>query len=213
MQLAARADTSAEVVDTFPKLLIRNAETLRGRPAMRHKDLGIWQTWTWDAVLEEVRAFSAGIGELGLAHGDKVAIVGTNRPRLYWAMCAVQALGGVPVPIYADSVADEMAFVLEHAEVTIAVAEDQEQVDKIISISDRLSRLTHIIYDEPRGLRGYDHGRLQWITEIQQRGRARLAGDPAALAAWQAAVARGRAPISPSFSTPLAPPAARRASC
>jgi long-chain acyl-CoA synthetase len=168
MQPAARADTSAEVVDTFPKLLIRNAENLRGRPAMRHKDLGIWQTWTWDAVLEEVRAFSVGIAELGLARGDKVAIVGTNRPRLYWAMCAVQALGGVPVPIYADSVADEMAYVLEHAEVTIAVAEDQEQVDKIISISDRLSRLTYIIYDEPRGLRDYDHGRLQWITEVQR---------------------------------------------
>jgi long-chain acyl-CoA synthetase len=192
MQPAARADTSAEVVDTFPKLLIRNAETLRGRPAMRHKDLGIWQTWTWDAVLEEVRAFSVGIAELGLARGDKVAIVGTNRPRLYWAMCAVQALGGVPVPIYADSVADEMAYVLEHAEVTIAVAEDQEQVDKIISISDRLSRLTYIIYDEPRGLRDYDHGRLQWITEVQQRGGAKLAADPLALAAWQASVGRGQ---------------------
>jgi long-chain acyl-CoA synthetase len=192
MQPAARADTSAEVVDTFPKLLIRNAETLRGRPAMRHKDLGIWQTWTWDAVLEEVRAFSVGIAELGLARGDKVAIVGTNRPRLYWAMCAVQALGGVPVPIYADSVADEMAYVLEHAEVTIAVAEDQEQVDKIVSISDRLSRLTHIIYDEPPGLRDYDHGRLQWITEVQQRGRDKLAADPAALAAWHASVGRGQ---------------------
>jgi long-chain acyl-CoA synthetase len=192
MQPAARADTSAEVVDTFPKLLIRNAENLRGRPAMRHKDLGIWQTWTWDAVLEEVRAFSVGIAELGLVRGDKVAIVGTNRPRLYWAMCAVQALGGVPVPIYADSVADEMAYVLEHAEVTIAVAEDQEQVDKIISISDRLSRLTYIIYDEPRGLRDYDHGRLQWITEVQRRGRAKLAADPAALAAWQASVGRGQ---------------------
>jgi long-chain acyl-CoA synthetase len=192
MQLAARADTSAEVVDTFPKLLIRNAEVLRGRPAMRHKDLGIWQTWTWDAVLEEVRAFSVGIAELGLARGDKVAIVGTNRPRLYWAMCAVQALGGVPVPIYADSVADEMAYVLEHAEVTIAVAEDQEQVDKILSISDRLSRLTHIVYDEPRGLRDYDHGRLQWITDVQQRGRAKLASDPAALEVWLASVARGQ---------------------
>ena len=167
MQFAARADTSAELADTFPKLLIQNAEILRGRPAMRHKDLGIWQTWTWDAVFEEVRALSVGIAELGLARGDKVAIVGTNRPRLYWAMCAVQALGAVPVPIYADSVADEMAYVLDHAEVTIAVAEDQEQVDKITSISDRLTRLTHILYDEPRGLRDYDHGRLQWITDVQ----------------------------------------------
>jgi long-chain acyl-CoA synthetase len=191
MQPAARADTSAEVADTFPKLLIRNAEILRGRPAMRHKDLGIWQTWTWDAVFEEVRALSVGIAELGLARGDKVAIVGTNRPRLYWAMCAVQALGAVPVPIYADSVADEMAYVLDHAEVTIAVAEDQEQVDKITSISDRLTRLTHILYDEPRGLRDYDHARLQWISDVQQRGRAKLATDGAA-EAWLASVDRGK---------------------
>ena len=191
MQPAARADTSAELADTFPKLLIQNAEILRGRPAMRHKDLGIWQTWTWDAVFEEVRALSVGIAELGLARGDKVAIVGTNRPRLYWAMCAVQALGAVPVPIYADSVADEMAYVLDHAEVTIAVAEDQEQVDKITSISDRLTRLTHILYDEPRGLRDYDHARLQWISDVQQRGRAKLATDGAA-EAWLASVDRGK---------------------
>jgi long-chain acyl-CoA synthetase len=192
MQPAARADTSAELVDTFPKLLIRNAETLRGRPAIRHKDLGIWQTWTWDVVFEEVRALSVGLGELGLGRGDKVAIVGTNRPRLYWSMCAAQALGAVPVPIYADSVAEEMAYVLGHAEVTIAVAEDQEQVDKIISIADRLSGLTHILYDEPRGLRDYDHTRLHWITDVQKRGRAKLASGSAAAEAWQASVACGQ---------------------
>jgi long-chain acyl-CoA synthetase len=106
-------------------------------------------------------------------------------------MCAVQALGAVPVPIYADSVADEMAYVLDHAEVTIAVAEDQEQVDKITSISDRLTRLTHILYDEPRGLRDYDHARLQWISDVQQRGRAKLATDGAA-EAWLASVDRGK---------------------
>jgi long-chain acyl-CoA synthetase len=191
MQPAAHADTSAEL-DTFPKLLIRNAETLRGRPAIRHKDLGIWQTWTWDAVFEEVRALSVGLAELGLGRGDKVAIVGTNRPRLYWSMCAAQALGAVPVPIYADSVAEEMAYVLDHAEVTLAVAEDQEQVDKIISISDRLSRLTHILYDEPRGLRDYDHTHLHWITDVQQRGRAKLATGSSAAEAWLGSVACGQ---------------------
>jgi long-chain acyl-CoA synthetase len=190
MPAAARADTSAQTADTFPKLLIQNAEIMRGRPAMRHKDLGIWQTWTWDAVLDEVRPLSVGLADLGLKSGDKVAIVGANRPRLYWAMCAAQALGAVPVPIYADSVADEMAYVLEHAEVTVAVAEDQEQVDKIISVSDRLSRLTHILYDEPRGLRDYDHTRLHWITDVQKRGRAKLAQDPNAATAWLASVAQ-----------------------
>ncbi len=192
MQPAARGEVLAQAADTFPKLLIQNAKTLRGRPAMRHKDLGIWQTWTWDAVLDEVRALSVGLAELGLRRGDKVAIVGTNRPRLYWAMCAAQALGAVPVPIYADSVAEEMAYVLDHAEVTIAVAEDQEQVDKIISISDRLTRLTHILYDEPRGLRDYDHARLQWITDVQARGRKKLETDPNAAAAWLDSVAQGQ---------------------
>ena len=122
--------------DTFPKLLLRNAKIRGDRPAMRQKDLGIWQTWTWAEVLDEVRAFAVGFSALGISRGDKVAIVGQNRPRLYWAICAAQSLGAVPVPLYADSVADEMAYVLEHAEVVAAVVEDQEQVDKLLSIAD-----------------------------------------------------------------------------
>src|SRR5689334_21724692 len=191
MQSAARGEVLAQAADTFPKLLIQNAKALQGRPAMRHKDLGIWQTWTWDAVYDEVRALSLGLAELGLGRGDKVAIVGTNRPRLYWAMCAAQALGAVPVPIYADSVADEMAYVLEHAEVTIAVAEDQEQVDKVLSIAERVPLLRHMVYDEPRGLRDYDRARLSWITDVQNRGREALK-EPAKLAAWNASVAQGK---------------------
>src|ERR1043166_1453136 len=116
--------------DTCPKLLIHNAETFGSRVAMRHKDLGIWQSWTWAEMLEEVRAFSVGLQEIGLKRGDKFAVVGANRPRLYWAMCAGQALGAVPVPVYADTVADEMAYVLQHAEASLAVVEDQEQVEK-----------------------------------------------------------------------------------
>jgi long-chain acyl-CoA synthetase len=178
--------------DTFPKLLMRNARVYGGRPAYRHKDLGIWQVWTWAQVHDEVRAFSVGLRELGLTRGDKVAIVGSNRPRLYWAMCAAQALGAVPVPIYADSVAEEMAYILEHAEVTIAVVEDQEQVDKLLSIVDRLPRLSFILHDEPRGLRDYDHQRLRWIADVQKLGRDSLASDAQSLQRWEAAVAAGR---------------------
>ena len=173
----------AASADTFPKLLLRNAEDFRGRPAIRHKDLGIWQAWTWAQVLDEVRALSVGLAELGVARGDHVAVIGANRPRLYWAMCAAQALGAVPVPIYADSVADEMAYVLGHAEIAVAVVQDQEQVDKILSMSDQLTRLRHIVYDEPRGLRDYDHARIVasrgarqeiWptiLTWLQERAR------------------------------------------
>jgi long-chain acyl-CoA synthetase len=184
--------TEAARANTFPKLLLRNARLYAGRPAYRHKDLGIWQVWTWAQVLEEVRAFSVGLRELGLKRDDKVAIIGSNRPRLYWAMCAAQALGGVPVPIYADSVAQEMAYILDHAEVTIAVVEDQEQVDKLLSIVDRLPRLALIIYDETRGLRDYDHQRLKSIADVQKLGRDSLGADVDSLQRWETAVAAGK---------------------
>ena len=177
--------------DTFPKLLIHNAATRGSRISMRHKDLGIWQSWTWAEVLEEVRAFSVGLEELGLKRGEKFAVVGSNRPRLYWAMCAGQALGAIPVPVYADSVADEMAYVLEHAEVTVIVAENQEQVDKVLSIAERVPSLRHMIYDEPRGLRDYDRARLAWIDDVQKVGREKLAED-GRLARWEASVAQGK---------------------
>ena len=179
-------------LDTLPKLLVHNAKAIGARPAMRHKDLGIWQTWTWAQMLEEVRAFSVGLSELGLKRGDKFTIVGNNRPRLYWAMCAGQALGAVPVPVYADAVADEMAYVLAHAEVTLAVVEDQEQVDKIIAVSDRLPKLSKVIYDEPRGLKDYVHGRLISFEDVQGIGRNKLASDPECLRRWEAGIAEGR---------------------
>ena len=179
-------------LDTLPKLLIHNAAALGARPAMRHKDLGIWQTWTWTQMLEEIRAFSVGLSELGLKRGDKFTIIGNNRPRLYWAMCAGQALGATPVPVYADAVADEMAYVLAHAEVTLAVVQDQEQVDKIIAVSDRLPHLGPVIYDEPRGLKGYDHARLTALTDVQSIGRKKLASDPECLRQWEAGVAAGK---------------------
>jgi long-chain acyl-CoA synthetase len=177
--------------DTFPKLLIRNAGLFGRKPAMRHKDLGIWSTWTWADMLVEVRNFSIGLAELGLKRGEKFAIIGKNKPRLYWAMCAAQALGAVPVPIYNDSVADEMAYVLEHAEATFVLAEDQEQVDKIVSIAERLPAVRMVVYDEPRGLRDYDHARMKWIDEVQKIGRDKIAADPSALSRWQAEVDQG----------------------
>jgi len=179
--------------DTLPKLLIRNAAAFASRPAMRHKDFGIWQAWTWAQMFEEIRAFSVGLCELGLKRGDKFAIIGSNRPRLYWAMCAGQALGAVPVPVYADAVADEMAFVLAHAEVTFAVVEDQEQVDKLIAVSERLPTLRQVIYDEPRGLKDYDHSRLIAFADAQAIGRKKLTSDPECLRRWEAGVAEGGA--------------------
>jgi long-chain acyl-CoA synthetase len=183
------ADTTS-LVDTFPKLLLINAVRRGDRPAMREKEYGIWNTWTWLQVLEEIRPFSVGLAELGIRRDDKVAIIGANKPRLYWTMCAAQALGAIPGPVSQDSVADEMAYVLEHAGAKIAVVENQEQVDKLLSISDRLPTLSHIVYDEERGLSDYDHSRLKSFAQVQEIGRA--AGGKRASADWEKEIARGK---------------------
>ncbi|MEH2471099.1 long-chain acyl-CoA synthetase [Nitrobacteraceae bacterium AZCC 2161] len=163
--------------DTFPKLLLRNAAQFSSRPAFRHKDLGIWQTWTWTQVAEIVRAYAAGLQRLGLQPGDTIAIVGSNRPKLYWTVMAAQTLRAIPVPVYSDAVADELAYVLAHADVKFVAAQDQEQVDKVLSVSGRVPHLHKIVYDEPRGLRDYDHSRLIAIDEVIEDGRAALAAD------------------------------------
>jgi long-chain acyl-CoA synthetase len=172
-----------EGADTFAKLLARNAARFANRPAMRHKVFGIWKTWTWAQLLDEVRAYAVGLHRLGLKRGDHIAIIGTNRPHLYWSIMAAQMLGAVPVPVYADAVADELAFVLAHAEARFAAVEDQEQVDKILLVSERLPTMVGVAYDEPRGLRDYDHTRLYAIVEIIEDGRSALATEPA-LGSW-----------------------------
>lgn len=163
--------------DTFPKLIGLNARVRPNRTAFRHKDFGIWQAWTWGEVHETVRAYAAGLAALGIERGSKIAVIGSNRPRLYWTIAAAQWLGAVPVPVYADSVADEMAYVLAHAEVTHAAVEDQEQVDKLLGAADEIPLLKSILYDEERGLRDYDHARLHAISDVIDEGRKRLAHD------------------------------------
>jgi long-chain acyl-CoA synthetase len=157
--------------DTFPKLLMENAARIGDRPASREKDLGIWQTWTWSQVADEVRALACGLVAIGFQRGDKLIIVGDNRPRLYWAMTAAQAVGGVPVPVYQDSVAREMTFVVDHAEASFALAEDQEQVDKLLEIMETVPRLKQVIYEDSRGLRNYDQDFLRSYDAAQEMGR------------------------------------------
>ncbi|MCR4264932.1 long-chain fatty acid--CoA ligase [Nitratireductor sp. ZSWI3] len=178
--------------DTFAKYLLLNAERFRDRPAMRFKDYGIWQSWTWAEQLDEVRALALGLQSIGLKRGDKVAVIGSNRPRLYWSFAAVQSLGAVPVPVYADSVAEEMAYVLDHAEVKFAVVEDQEQVDKVLSVADRVPALTELIYDEPRGLKDYDHTHLHAYQSVREAGLKRFSEDADAGPAWLAEIEKGR---------------------
>ncbi len=167
-----------EQPDTFPRLLLHQAKVRPRRPAFREKDLGIWQTWAWAQVAEQVRSLACGLAAQGFRRGDRLAIVGDNRPRLYWSMMAAQALGGVPVPLYQDAVAAEMAFVVQDAEIEFAVTEDQEQVDKLLEIRPQWPRLKGIYFDDPRGLRHYARAQLTSIDSLQAIGREFSARNP-----------------------------------
>src|SRR2546425_2072731 len=150
-----KADVTTREQETFPKLARANAARMPDRVAIREKDYGIWQSTTWGDYFAQARTIGLGLASLGFRRGDKVAIVGDNRPQLYWAVLATQALGGVPVPLYQDSIEKEMEFIIDHAEARFAIVEDQEQVDKLLGLRARCPRLETIVYDDPRGLRAY----------------------------------------------------------
>ena len=169
--------------DTFARLLLHQAKVRPGRPAIREKDLGIWQTWTWAQAMEEVSSLACGLAAQGFQRGDRLAVVGDNRPRLYWAMMAAQALGGVPVPLYQDAVAAELAFVLNDADVGFAVAEDQEQVDKLLENVPQCPKLKRIYFDDPRGLRHYGQRELMSLDALQALGRELAQRNPGFIAA------------------------------
>jgi long-chain acyl-CoA synthetase len=154
---------------TFPRLLLRHAAERPHGPATREKDLGIWQTWTWAQVAGEVRALACGLAAQGFKRGMHLAIIGDNRPRLYWSMTAAQALGGVPVPMYQDAPAAEFVYVLNDAEIAYAVVEDQEQVDKMLEAMPEVPSLKHVFYDDPRGMRNYAD--LMSFDRLLQIGR------------------------------------------
>ncbi len=169
---ASAARPGSPGLDTIPKLLLHQARIRPERPAMREKDLGIWQSWSWREAAESVRKLACGFAAMGLRRGDKLAVVGDNRPQLYWSMVAAQALGAVPVPIYQDSAAAEMEFVLRHAEVRFAVAEDQEQVDKLVEIKERCPALEQVFYDDARGMRNYRQPFLTSLDKVREAGAA-----------------------------------------
>ncbi|RYF80117.1 MAG: long-chain fatty acid--CoA ligase [Comamonadaceae bacterium] len=189
--------------NTFPRLLFAHAKQQPDAPAVREKDLGIWQTWTWAHVATEVREIAAGLASLGFTPSANLAIVGANRPHLYFAMLGAQCLRGVPVPLYQDAVAAEMVFMLDDASVEFVIAEDQEQVDKLLECRElqaqaaaadtdsdgtgAAGRLRHIIYDDPRGLRNYEQPGLLSYDRLRELGRAWAQANSGALDASIAA--------------------------
>ncbi|MDA0361997.1 MAG: AMP-binding protein [Proteobacteria bacterium] len=166
MELTASGD-----LVSIPHLLLRNAQKFGDRPAYREKEFGIWQSWTWLETAEEIEALALGLIDIGVKKGDYVAIIGRNRPSMYWSMVAVQMLNAVPVPLYQDAVAEEMAYVLEHCGSKYVIVGDQEQVDKVREVQETVSGIENVIYFDPRGLRKYDHKNLSSFKDLQKQGR------------------------------------------
>jgi long-chain acyl-CoA synthetase len=157
---------------TLPHILIDNAKKFPPKKAaMREKDYGIWQSYSWQDYLDQVKDFALGLAALGFRRNDRMAIIGDNRPQLYWGLAAAQSLGGVPVPLYQDAIHKELHYIVDHSECRFALAEDQEQTDKLMHLKDEIPRLEYIIYDDPRGLQNYKHDWLIAFTDVQEMGR------------------------------------------
>jgi long-chain acyl-CoA synthetase len=152
--------------------LHRNATKFGDKAAYREKEFGIWQSWTWAETEKEIEALALGLLNLGVNEGDFVAVIGRNRPYLYWSMVAAQSVGAIPVPLYSDASSDEMAYVLDHCGARFVIVADQEQVDKVIEVQEGLHQFEHMIYLDPRGLRKYDHTTLHQFSHVQDQGRA-----------------------------------------
>ncbi len=176
--------------DTFPKLLVRNARRHGDRVALREKEFGIWQSFTWREYLEHVRDFSLGLASLGLGRGDRVAVIGDNRPEWVWSELAAQAAGAASVGLYQDSNLNEVAYVIDHCDASFVVAEDQEQVDKLLDMLDKLPKVKRVVYTDPRGLRNYKHPALVSFEEVEAMGRDLAAREPSR---FDDGVARGTA--------------------
>ena len=173
---------------TFPRLLLDHAAQRPAAPALREKEYGIWQALNWHDLAQLVRHLAGGMAGAGLRQGQHVVVIGENRPRLYAAMLAAQALGAIPVPLYQDAASSEFVFPVNNAEVAFAVVEDQEQVDKLLEIRPQCPQLAHIWFDDPRGLRHYSEPGLDNVDALIEAGKAYAAAHPGFFDAAVAAV-------------------------
>ncbi len=157
---------------TLPGLLMKNREKFGGKKiALREKEFGIWQQYSWEEYYEHVKHFSSGLQCLGFRKGDKLAIIGDNRPEWVWAELAAQCAGGIPLGIYQDSILTEVAYVINQSEATMVVAEDQEQCDKILALKEKVPRVVKLIYTDPKGMGSYDDPLLISFSEVEDIGK------------------------------------------
>src|SRR3954463_15645426 len=156
--------------DTYPKLLRLNAKEHGAEIALREKDFGLWRVVTWNDYQDRVRDFALGMTELGLGRGDVVGVIGDNRPDWVAAEIASHAIGAMSLGLYRDVLDEEAAYLLSYGEAKVVFAEDEEQVDKLLTLADRVPNLKHIVYSDPRGMRKYDDPRLMEDDKIASRG-------------------------------------------
>ncbi|MGM4918931.1 long-chain fatty acid--CoA ligase [Tardiphaga sp. 813_E8_N1_3] len=164
--------------DTYPKLLRLNAKEHGSEIALREKDFGLWREFTWNDYHARVKDFTLGMVELGIARGDVIGIIGDNRPDWVAAEIAAHAIGGMSLGLYRDVLDEEAAYLLNYGEAKIVFAEDEEQVDKLLTLAERVPALKHIVYSDPRGMRKYDDPRLLEADRLAQMGRDRAAREP-----------------------------------
>ena len=170
--------TAHDEGDHLIAVLAANARTHGSQVAMRERDRGIWQETTWQAYLEQVLAAAAGMEALGVAPGDKVLVVGDNRPALYFGMLGAIALRAVPSPAYPDFTPEQLLGQIQRENVRFAIAEDQEQVDKLLGLATQYDGLQWIVYDDARGLEGSAPQHVLAFTELARRGTERLQHEP-----------------------------------
>ena len=164
---------------TLPALLVKNARQFGDhRVALREKEYGIWQPVTWNGYLTHVRDFALGLIDLGLQPGDTVGIIGNNRPEWVYAELAVQAAGGIPFGIFQDAILNEVSYIINHSQAKMIVAEDQEQVDKILDLADQLPQINNIIYTDPKGLWDYKEDNLVEFCDVEKLGQKRHQKQP-----------------------------------
>ncbi|MDE2652648.1 MAG: AMP-binding protein [Gemmatimonadota bacterium] len=170
MQPTQRNTRAGNPTHTLPGLLARRAKDRPDQVALREKEFGIWQETTWAGFLDRVRSFALGLVELGVEQGDRIAIIGDNRPEWVIAELGAQAIGALPLGLYQDSISAELARMLEAAEARVIVAEDQEQVDKVLEVRDRVPGLEYIVYYDPRGMYGYKAPGLMSFEAVEALG-------------------------------------------
>src|SRR3954468_12764844 len=164
--------------NTYPKMLRLNAKGYGSEIALREKDLGLWRPFTWNDYQARVRDFALGLVELGLGRQDVIGIIGDNRPDWVAAEIATHAVGGLSLGLYRDVLDEEASYLLNYGEAQLVFAEDEEQVDKLLTLADRVPKLKHIIYSDPRGMRKYDDPRLMEADKLASLGRDRAAREP-----------------------------------